>query len=654
MQVARRLGPEAFGIERGVRPAMEVVGGEARPVLRPPELVSVGVAKAIEADASGRVRAEIPLAREHENLPDEGFRLYLQRLPQAVPEKVVDRIQQLGFEHEITGAWRLRRTASHFVVEHAPADPQPGERFTLSLWAQQAMALDAEARFQAAPGSVLRLAWGRPVSPSPGVPTTAEFRASLRCGDGVAVEVVRERSQGTDQWQTADLPLGEGGRCAVSLVAEGEDGGPVIGALWAQPRLLVPAPAPSQAPNLVLISLDTLRADHLSGYGYPRSTSPIIDSRLVEQGTTFVDVTTAFSRTDVSHMSLFTGLYPAAQPEPGRLARGTKLPLLAERLGDQGFETAAFTEHGLLSGAFGFWFGFDRFVERATQADTTAQATFSDAVDWLRSNANRRFFLFVHTYKTHSPYAHRPAYDGLFREATDWEEPVWARVDPELRDTVDAYDRTIREADDLVGSLLDTLDELELADDTLVVLTSDHGEAFGERGRSGHSYGSHQEVVRVPLVLRGPSVPAGLRIDVPVSLVDIAPTVAEWASIVRLPHEQGVSLWPAMRGEPFDAGRPLYFSFLIPRRARFGRGVRIREWKYHANPLRRRLYDLSSDPQEREEATAERRRFANALARHERRSAKIREGIETVETTPAPAGLDEEARRQLEALGYLE
>src|SRR5690606_19720466 len=104
-------------------------------------------------------------------------------------------------------------------------------------------------------------------------------------------------------------------------------------------------------------------------YGYPRATTPIIDQRLIERGAAFMDVSTTFPRTDVSHLSLFTGLFPEAQPAPGRLRAEATAALVTESLRDAGLITAAFTEDALIAGAFGFWFGFDRFVERAFAQD---------------------------------------------------------------------------------------------------------------------------------------------------------------------------------------------------------------------------------------------------------------------------------------------
>src|SRR5712692_8517641 len=180
-----------------------------------------------------------------------------------------------------------------------------------------------------------------------------------------------------------------------------------------------------------------------------RPTSPAIDARLIAQGTSFDDVSTTFPLTNVAHLSLFTGLYP--ESEPGRVGVATESPvlMLAEIFRDAGFDTAAFTEDALLAGVFGFWHGFDRFTERPFVGAARGRDTFRDGAAFLRIDGRRPFFLFLHTYKVHSPYEFGPASAPLFSDPAAWTQPgMDGEVPVEHRAKVDAYDRAIREADE--------------------------------------------------------------------------------------------------------------------------------------------------------------------------------------------------------------
>src|SRR5439155_18848611 len=248
--------------------------------------------------------------------------------------------------------------------------------------------------------------------------------------------------------------------------------------LWAVPRV-VSSPLrerESRPTSVVLISLDTLRGDHLSSNGYGRVTSPEIDRLLVARGSSFADVSTTYPMTNYAHLGMFTGLYPAALPRNGTLPPDVSVRMLAEVLRDAGFETVAFTEDTLVGGVYGFWFGFDRFTERSVEPRDRGDRTFADGMRYAREHRDRKFFLWLHTYKTHGPYTAGERYRSLFvsSQATDGAgaEPVGADVPAAHRAEFDEYDRTIREADDLVAGLVAELERLGLLERTLVVLVS--------------------------------------------------------------------------------------------------------------------------------------------------------------------------------------
>jgi arylsulfatase A-like enzyme len=422
------------------------------------------------------------------------------------------------------------------------------------------------------------------------------------------------------------------------------------GAVWAVPQFLAPATG-GEDRNLILISLDTLRADHLSGYGFRRPTSPAIDQELIRRGTAFTDVIATFPQTDISHLSLFSSLYPSAQPTRGRIGAEDRLVLLAERLQSAGFETAAYTEDALVSGAFGFWFGFDRFTERSFAHADRGRPTIEDGVRYVASHRDRRFFLFLHTYKTHDPYVPSEAYRKLWTDPQQWKEGGPAPlVPPQHRELVDRYNRTIREADALVAELLGALDAVGLADRTYVVLLSDHGESFGEHGMTGHGFTPHLEQLRVPLILRGPGIPEGLRIRTPSSLVDVTPTLLDLLGVEPLEQAQGVSLKKALEGVALAPDRPLYFSWL----RKEAEGVRHGRWKYHRAKGGHELFDLEKDPYEwkpggKETAPAKETELLDA---HAADGAKRREEL-AGSAEKGPSAIDEKTEKSLKALGYL-
>ena len=405
--------------------------------------------------------------------------------------------------------------------------------------------------------------------------------------------------------------------------------------------------------NLILISLDTLRASSVSGLGYARKTTPKIDVAFVEEGTTFSEALSTFPQTDVSHLSIFTGLFPAAQPERGRVRPRDRLVLVAELLQSAGLETAAFTENALVSGALGFWFGFDRFTERHFEHADRGRPTMEDGIRYACEQRERRFFLFLHTYKTHDPYVPAPAYEELFASPIpDGEFPA-PGVPQKHRQLVDRYDRTIREADDLVGELLEALASCGLDDKTVLVLTSDHGEAFGEHGIAGHGFTPHQEALHVPLFLRGPGIPGGQRIDAPVSIADLTPTILQLLGLPPTDQSQGRSLVDAIEGRPLPENRPLFYSWLRPQAA----GVRLGPAKFNRTDRGIERFDLASDPMERNPIDDPSVTSAGleVLEAHEEASASLREdlGPARTESDSSPRAIDEDLERSLKALGYL-
>jgi len=343
------------------------------------------------------------------------------------------------------------------------------------------------------------------------------------------------------------------------------------------PRLAdVRGALPPGAPNVVIICVDTLRADHLGAYGYSRPTSPRIDA-FAQSGRVFERAYSTTPFTTPSVVSMLTGLYPYRhgvrllwQP----LDR--KVVTLPEWLRAAGYQTAAVVSNLVLSDeACGLGSRFDHYDDavdepepnRPKMLERRAARTTDAALSWLNEgrDAARPFFLWVHYIDPHGPYL--PLEDALVRFTHDVPRPVnrdkiaeYARLGDSTDglDYVDAYDAEIAYADREVGRLMDGLHALGLASDALIVLTADHGEFLLERDDLlfGHGFSVDDAVIHVPLIVRHPSIAAG-RMDDAVSIADVAATVLEVVGLTPPPGLDGRSLARgAGRGAPPYAEGP--------------------------------------------------------------------------------------------------
>jgi len=334
-------------------------------------------------------------------------------------------------------------------------------------------------------------------------------------------------------------------------------------------------PTPVQPPpptrGYVLISLDTLRADHLSAYGYERETSPFL-SELAERAALFERVVAPYPATLVSHMSLFTGLYPqqhAVYPPNGVLS--PEVPTLPEVLRAAGFRTAGFTEGGFVAGGFGFSRGFERFADPPYEADDDIEATFERGLEFLREvGPDERFFLFLHSYSVHDPYAPPEPWRERFAPADPGSATL--SLGENLRDANRGrlelppgavgdfrrlYDGSVAYVDGVLRSFFVALEAAGLADETTLLVTSDHGEELREHGRLGHTQ-LYPESLFVPLLVVHPLQREAVRVDRLVRLVDVAPTVYDLARVEPPPGLAGESLAPCLVAPEICAGRPAY------------------------------------------------------------------------------------------------
>ena len=466
-------------------------------------------------------------------------------------------------------------------------------------------------------------------------------------------------------------------------------------------------------PNVLLIGMDTLRADALGFLGAADDATPHLDA-LAADGVVFEDATTAAPWTLPSFASILTGLYPEAhgvKENTDRLASG--IETVAETLAAAGYDTAAFTGGGHVGTRNGLDAGFATF-----DTETTSRK-FEDrippALEWLARDRERPWFLFVHAYDVHTPYAptERPSSpDGYtppdsafatrlldrletsgkadapvgavqvaaltiehprqraFRQAVfRWSatlapslEQQWAEApefERELAWVRANYAAEVTEMDRSLGRLFSALRADGQLDDTLVVLVSDHGEAFMEHGRLDHTH-VDEEVARVPLAIippggRAPGAPA--RLDTPVRTIDIAPTVLELCGLPARGATQGRSLAPGMRGEAIPPMPVCCFHHNVGR-AEPEISIRHAGWKMIlGGTLSKhygggRLFHLASDPGERTNLFHQKNDRLKDLARLlrgvRRRSASLADLFD-----PETATLDEAARRELIELGYV-
>lgn len=445
-------------------------------------------------------------------------------------------------------------------------------------------------------------------------------------------------------------------------------------------------------PNIVLVSIDSLRHDHLHCAGYERETSPTID-RLAREGVRFEAAVSTTSWTLPAHAALFTGLYDSSHGlVDNGLRLAPELTTLAESLAAEGYHTAGFFGGPYLHRTFGLGDGFEvwqscmtavpddlseaqlRDESRArngvSHGDVTGPRTLAEVTRWADARPkDRPFFLFVHLWDVHYDFIPPPPYDRLFDpdyqgtiSGVDFmgNAAVNPKMDPrDLAHLVALYDGEIRFTDEILAKILDVLRSRGMLDDTLTVITADHGEEFFEHGNKGHQKTLFDEVVRVPLVLHWPGqLPAGLVVRDQVRSIDLMPTLLGVARAARLPAMQGRDILPlAQRGalSPQAAMLELYAD------GQDQRALRTLELKaYSRGTLRgRRLadvaYDLAQDPQE---SIAMRRgsepRIDAAFGELERTHA-IAEALQrSLGAASRAAHVDDETRERLRKLGYLE
>lgn len=420
----------------------------------------------------------------------------------------------------------------------------------------------------------------------------------------------------------------------------------------------------SEKDNVVLVMVDTLRADHLGCYGYQRDTSPNLD-RLAKAGVLFETFYSVAPWTNPAIASLFTGRYPRAvfPPLPHKKAIGiplpSQLPTLAERLQEAGYRTVALVDHPGINPELQFDQGFEQwyslFEDGGFDIWTVTDSDFvlDQLLVALDELGDETFFLYLHLVYPHRPYTPPAPFDSMFGSSAT----KTGRA--HRQEMVNAYDGEIRYTDELIGRLVEVLGERQLTQSTWLMVTSDHGEGFWEHNQAEHGNSLFNELTRIPMILVPPQKErvAGLRVKTPASLVDLKPTILGLAGLEPEKELEGRDLRTSW-SNPDDFEAPRWLFLASPHSQDVEAAAVVRgDLKYidrlpwrQARPA---LFDLAEDPDEKRNLvgisprTAE---MSRRLRAHLIQTEQLRSGLLKEDEVE----LDKEVLERLRALGYLQ
>jgi len=425
--------------------------------------------------------------------------------------------------------------------------------------------------------------------------------------------------------------------------------------------------------NVILVTIDCLRADHLSCLGYSKENTPTLDN-LAENGVLFSQAISTGTYTPISFPGILASTYPRYRQEDHRwLPKGKSL--ISEILKREGYKTAAFHSAPFLSRYYSYNHGFDIFYDSFIFKDTkigrkilgkkyetykralmrakfllstfissdnpyeNAETITRRAIRWLKNNPGG-FFLWLHYMDAHFPYSPPKRFLPEYISRSTVKKIMRKMVlnigkkmtDEELKSITDLYDSGIRYIDYEIWSLIEKLKEADIYDSTYIIVTADHGEEFGEHGKIGHGLlqKPNEELIRVPLIIRGPGLQKGL-INQVVSLLDIPPTILDLLDIPEEIKYQGKSLLPVIRGEKRTEG-VISESYVLGAKKKTI-SYRTPEWKFIMDEkgYECELYNLQSDPKEKEnlyEKERERaKEFESKIMEHIAKQEKMIKGL---------------------------
>lgn len=395
--------------------------------------------------------------------------------------------------------------------------------------------------------------------------------------------------------------------------------------------------------NLLIITVDTLRADHVGIYGYEKIETPNMDA-LGRNGLLFSRAFCHVPLTLPSHCSLFTGTLPLFH---GVRDNGYRLPTfnitLAQIMKDNGYQTAAFVGAFPLDSRFGLDKGFDIYddlygsknvVRDLSFIERNAEEVNEKAVEWLAQNQNNKFFVWIHYFDPHTSY----------------EPPFPFKNEYIGRE----YDGEIAYTDYIIGELLEKLHQLGLIEETLIILTSDHGEGLGNHNEKTHGIFIYDSTLRVPLIFYSPKIlPKGRIVSYQVGIIDIMPTVLDLMGFEKYPDVQGKSFKSAIFKDKSSLDKFVYIesvAAMLDRNWAPLQGIRMQEWKYIDAPLPE-LYDLKNDPEEENNIIGSNPRIAKRLRMELQKAIKSYSSPRS--SYVFKTEIDEETREKLMSLGYI-
>jgi arylsulfatase A-like enzyme len=430
--------------------------------------------------------------------------------------------------------------------------------------------------------------------------------------------------------------------------------------------------APAPRPDILLITVDTLRKDHLSSYGYEHPTTPFID-HLAETGVRFTNSYSTSCWTVPAVASLMTSLHPdshgvvsgsvVSNEVHGQQILAEELPRLPELLREAGYRTFGITANGHLAAELGYAQGFDRYENLGFGA--VAHDINRKLEEWKEElDAASPYFLWLHYFDPHAPYRPHESWLSRFASRLPVEEPDRLVVNnasrylgmgiskrsSEFKYVIALYDGEINHTD---GAIRDAVRLLDPASESLVIVTSDHGEEFLEHHRFGHQDALWQELVEIPLVLRFPGERhAGVVVEDGASLVDIGPSLIDYIGGDIPVRAQGASFMPAVEGREQNTTGPVISSLSRYKTRRID-AIMDRDWKlilYGGTRHHELLYNLKKDPQERTNLAASNLlKKAELTTRLQEELSRLSDGVD-----PSVAGATGERLQELRSLGYVE
>jgi len=409
------------------------------------------------------------------------------------------------------------------------------------------------------------------------------------------------------------------------------------------------APDLRESLNIVLFTIDTLRADHLECYGYDKVKTPHIN-RLAAEGTLFQNVISSTPLTLPAHSSIFTGTYPLFHGvrDNGGFYLEPEFVTLAEVLKDNGYQTGAFVGAFVLDSRWGVDQGFDYYFDnfdltkyKIVSLDTVQRRgdeVLEKARDWVGRNSREKFFAWIHLYDPHTPYDPPEPYKTQHKGGP-----------------YSLYDGEIAYVDELIGGFLEFLRTRGLADTTLIVFTADHGESLGEHKESAHGFFIYDAAVRVPLIFHFPGAVGahGREIVRQVESIDIMPTVLDLIGADAPPAVQGRSLVSLLQGSEAEAEPAAYSETFFPW-YHYGwselRSFRQGRFKFIDAP-RPELYNVSTDPKELRNLINEKASLGHQMKRD--LDSLVAQYSAPEEELAGPQNIDHDSLVKLQALGYI-